>query len=245
MPEFRQLGRFYYEVAGVSLRLPLILSSAQLSSAVFLVNAKLAQYWLKTKGLQLARPLPGKALLLLSGFKHQHSSSAVISFCVYKKPAKYRLPGLSFVWALLTRQLAIYTHYMPSSELSSVKLGACIWGLPQWQAPVELKQAGASLMLTTGEGRGSIFALDTAIGGSLGLDLNICHQSYSGGAIYQAQFSCFAQQLKFNYSGGAPRLGNHPLSHWLYNLGLPKKPLFSLSCLDLSVTLRAPSVSAV
>lgn len=248
LPAFHQLGRFYYKLDELELALPLVLSSCLLSSSVFLVNAKLAQYWLKTKGLQLARPWPNKALMILSGFSHNGVSSGVISFCVYKKPAKYRVPILGFCLALLRQQLAVYTHYMPTSDLSAAKLGACIWGLPQWQSPVELKQAGASLMFASGsdgKGQEAIFSQSTAIGGDWAFDLELCHQSYSAGFIYQAQFNCFAKQLKLSLGGEKPKLGNHPLAHWLYNLGLPKKPLFSLSCTDLSVTLPAPEVLAV
>lgn len=245
LPDFYQLGRFYYRIANVDVELPLSFSGMQLAGSVYLVKASIAQHWIKTKGLQLARPWPGKAILILSGLKYARVNSAGISFCVYQSVRQRRWPLFGFLWALLRRDLAIYTHYLPTSVSFAAKAGCCIWGLPQWQERVEFKQRGGSLVLTVGNQSHSLWQSNTAIGGSLAHQGKLQHMAYSGGCLYQASVEYQFEGLKLDLWGDKPELGQHPLAHWLYNLGLSKRPLLTFSTTALNLELKAPDVLPV
>jgi hypothetical protein len=223
-----------HTIAGTVLTMPVNVRKATQHTAMFAVDADATQRMIDYSGLQVYRPLPGRAVVTLIlthfvdsdlGAYHEYST------CVQVNPPDSK-PSLRSL------QTA-FVHHMFVDQAFTLEAGRTIWGFPKVMADYTIRD-------------GEQFGFDASIDGQLVIGMEFSPglkvpavssrtqelSSYSclDGILRESQFEMTPLGSRFRPGGARVWLGDHPYAKELASLGLPKRALVSNSSENVAMT---------
>ena len=238
-----------YLIAGTKITLPVKVGAAAMLMNVFVVDSKKAQQLIADSGFTVVEIWPGKALMQLLGVDYQQNdlgdyNEAAIVFPVTTPGESKPLPVMGTIWRMLKGSLSSYVYRMPVNQDFTTHAGRFIWGFPKWVTDVDIqfgdKTASANfcddgeLVFTISAATGSKAQAKPQAAPSLAIRNN---QAWKTIGITEGE------GLTFKLGGTMPDIGQtHPLALILRDLGLPKKPMCTISIRHAKMNFDEPEV---
>jgi hypothetical protein len=222
-----------HTIAGTVLTMPVKIRKATEHMAMFAVDADAAQRLIDYSGLQVYRPLPGRAIatLILTHFIDGDLGPYYeYSTCVMVKPTTADASGL---------QSAFVAH-MFVDQTFTLAAGRTIWGFPKVMADFTIRD-------------GRNFGFDATIDGQFVLGMEFSPglripsaltsreqelRAYSclDGLTRESPYQVSFHGARYRPGGARVRLGEHRYAKELASLGFPKHALVSSSAANVEMS---------
>jgi hypothetical protein len=213
-------------IQGQKISMPVEIRAAQVASAMFAVPAKAAQDLIAYSGLDVAQPVPGRAICSLAFVDYQDGDLGpyhefAVAFLVHK-------PG--FPRSL--KNIGAFIHWLPVDGTFTLEAGRTIWGFPKEIAhiPVDFTP-GPQRCAVWLDGR-LVVALQVKPGvpvpdsaGAPEIDAYSCFE----GITRRTPWTMAPTGVRMRPGGAVVQLGDHPLADELRSLGLARARALSSS----------------
>jgi Acetoacetate decarboxylase (ADC) len=225
-----------HTIAGRLLTMPVRVRKATQHMAMFLVEAGAAQRLIDYSGLQVARVLPGRAVVSLilahfidSDLGEYHEFSTVVQVSE---------PG-SNVSGLRALQSA-FIHHMLVDQAFTLEAGRKIWGFPKVMADIRIRESGHFGFDVSADGR-LVAGMEIRRGIPVPSALTYREQqlrsySHRDGQTLETEFTMSTVGSRYRPGGVRLHLGDHPYAEELASLGLPKRAMLSTSAVNVEMT---------
>ncbi|MDP9236782.1 MAG: acetoacetate decarboxylase family protein [Chloroflexota bacterium] len=245
LPAAPRAGFGTYEIQGQAIRLPVEVRDATTAVAFYLVSAGAAQALIDPSGLRVAMILPGRTVCSIGSVDYRDNDlgryhEIAIAFFV-REPNARTLPFVGTLLGLLRGSLAAYIKYLPVDAEFTCEAGQRIWGFPKFMSEIAITATGdrQSSMLTV-EGK-HVLTPTVATGGSRAMPArDQISYALRDGVLYRTRASMRGGSIGIHLRGAPLQLGTHPVADELRTLGLPKRPLASMTIDHMSATFYAP-----
>lgn len=237
----RKLTDDNYFIDGCEVKLPVRVQSAAMLMNAFIVPANAAKEIIEGSGLKLIEIWPGKALLLLiavgyrKGDLGDYNEGAII-FPVLTpgKPAPLILGGIIGV---ARGSASIFVYRMPVDQPFTTHAGRFIWGFPKWVAQMYIEFGDGNARGRFFDEGELVYEIFSATGGMLAFrNHRASALAIRNGMAWKTSGIGSGAGVRVRLGGVEPRIGDrHPLANQLRMLGLPKKPLFTVSAADVQM----------
>ena len=241
-----------YAIDGRMVTFPVVVADAAMCMNAFLVDAKAAQAMIADSGFRVLELWPGKAILQLLAVDYRQNdlgdyNEAVILFPVLTPGEKQPFPLLGPIRRLATGAVANYVYRMPVDQAFTAHAGRYIWGFPKWVTRVDIEfnaSRAAASFIDDGQ---PVFSISARTGGTgVAKEQRAASLAIRDGKAWKTCGSNAGTGVTFALGGELPRIGeSHPLAQELRGLGLPKKPLFSLSIASATMRFDGPETVAI
>ncbi|MCP9950584.1 acetoacetate decarboxylase family protein [Actinomadura madurae] len=221
-----------YPIQGERVTLPVRIRDAAVGSAMFAVPAGAAQAVIAYSGLEVAEPLPGKAICSLAFVRYADGDLGpyhefAVAFLV-------RPPGGTGSAGVLGRLRGIgaFIHWLPVNQEFTLEAGRTIWGFPKEIADIPMDLAGRVLRCAVRFGGRT--AIEVAVrpgipmpdaAGAPSMDAYSCLD----GVTRRTPWTLTPSRVRTRPGGAKVVLGDHPVAEELRGLGLDRARALSSS----------------
>jgi hypothetical protein len=248
----QQLDAGHYLIDGQPISFPVVVADASMLMNAYLVDASAAQQLLKGSGFRVLELFPGKAILQLLFVDYRKNdlgdyNEGAILFPVLTPGERKPLPFFGALRRMATGSVGNFVYRMPVDQEFTTHAGRFIWGFPKWVARVDIafgdKQASGSFY---DEGE-LVYAFSAKAGGSAtAKQQRAASLAIRDGKAWKTYGTNTGSGVTFALGGQSPTVGDkHPLALELRALGLPKKPLFSVSIKHTAMEFSAPEAVTI
>jgi len=248
----KQLDQDHYLIDGKSITFPVRVADASILMNAFLVDAAVARNMIKGSGFRVLELFPGKAILQLLLVDYRENdlgdyNEGAINFPVLAPGERKPLPFFGAMQRMASGSVSSFSYRMPVDKPFTTHAGRFIWGFPKWMARIDI-EFGAK------RAHGSFFDEGELVYGfsaKTGSNARVKEQRISSLAIrdgkaWKTYGTNTGSGLTFALGGEMPTIGDsHPLAKELRALGLPKKPLFSISIRNIAMSFGHPEAVAI
>jgi hypothetical protein len=241
-----------YLIDGKAISLPLAVDDASMMMNVFLVDTTAAQAMIADSGFRVVELFPGKAILQLLCVDYRvnplgNYNEGAIIFPVLTPGEKKPFPFLGTLKRLAGYSLGSYVYRMPVDQEFTTHGGRFIWGFPKWPTRVDFDfgdHRASGSFIDEGE---LVYSIAAKTGGSTEVkEQRAASLAIRDGRAWKTYGTNNGTGLTFSLGGEMPEIGDsHPLALELRSLGLPKKPIFTLSIKNTSMVFGGPEVVAI
>ena len=236
-----------YTIDGNDISFPVIVSDAAMLMNGFLVDAKAAQAMLAGTGFKVVELFPGKAILQLLAvdYKENHLgdyNEGAIIFPVLTPGEKKPFPFFGALKRMGDGSIGNFVYRMPVDQEFTTHAGRFIWGFPKWVSQVDIAFGPSTARGTfTDEGE-LVYSIAAKTGGdSSSKEQRAASLAIRDGKAWKTYGTNNTSGVTFSLGGETPEIGNsHPLAKELRALGLPKKPMFTVSVKSTRMTFGQP-----
>lgn len=225
-----------YTIAGTVLTMPVRVRRATQQMAMFSVDADAAQRMIDYSGLQVARVLPGRAVVSLilahfidSDLGAYHELSTVV---------QVNQPG-SDASGLRALQSA-FVHHMLVDQAFTLEAGRTIWGFPKVMADFRIRQTDPLHFAVNADGQHLVemeFRRGLPVPSVLTKrEQQLRSYAHRDGHTLETAFTMSTAGSRYRPGGVRLRLGDHPYAKELASLGLPKRAMLSMSAVNAEMT---------
>jgi hypothetical protein len=237
-PVCRQLAADRFDVDGRELSVPMRIADFGIFVQVFPVPTRgvqrlLLESFAGPTPLQIAQLFPGVTALTLMGVEYRDNPLGDYRECAIAVPAyapgSRGLPLLGGLDMLLERADQ-FIYAMPVDQEFTTHAGRCLWGYPKFLAQLDVAFGERRAHARFSHDGQLVFAIgaDTSSTGALSRKLGTLTER--DGVVRRTQTSFSGRGVSFKLGGALPEIGaDHPLACALRELGLPRRPLCSLS----------------
>lgn len=240
-----------YDIQGRTVSLPVAVRDATSWSTQFLVPARAAQSVIAATGLEIAQPLPGKAMLSIAFVRYRDGDldaydEAGIAFLVRAHDA----PAAGMFGRareFLAQRTCIYIHHLPVNQPFTLEAGREIWGYPKFLAGISIQErANGGATCTVERGEKLVLRIDVRGGGRLRMPMptpptyTLLH-----GLLRRTAWEMPTTRAVAALGGARITLGNDAIADELRILGLPKRALMSQTLPRMRARFSAPEVVGV
>lgn len=225
-----------FRIDGRDISLPMPVEDASMMMNAFLVDARVAQEMIADSGFRVAELFPGKAIVQLLCVDYRinplgNYNEGAIIFPVITPGERKPLPFFGTMMRMARGQLANYVYRMPVNQAFTSHAGRFIWGFPKWQADVEFEFGEQQAQGSFHDEGELVYQIHAKTGGnSTAKPQRVPSLAIRAGRASRTYGITSGNGLTFALGGQIPKIGdNHPLAKQLRQLGLPKKPMFSVS----------------
>ena len=226
---------------------PVVVADASMLMNAFLVDTAVAQNVIKDSGFRVIELFPGKAILQLLFVDYRENdlgnyNEGAILFPVMTPGEKKPFPFFGAIKRMATGSAGNFVYRMPVDQEFTTHAGRYIWGFPKWVAKIDIafgeKRATGSFF---DEGE-LVYSLAAKAGGtSKAKEQLAASLAIRNGKAWKTYGTNIGSGVTFSLGGEMPDIGEkHPLALELRALGLPKKPLFTVSIKSTSMTFSGP-----
>ncbi len=139
----RALPPVTYDIAGRAVTLPVHIRRARQWATTWLVPAASAQAMIDYSGLEIAQPLPGKAIFSLAFVDYVDGDldayhEVAFSLLVRRHDAADPATVMGHARAFRSGEVGAFIHDLPVDREFTCAAGTTIWGYPKWIAQIEL-----------------------------------------------------------------------------------------------------------
>lgn len=236
-----------YVVDGETIEFPVEVKDACMLLNAFLVDAKIAQAMIQDSGFKVIELFPGKAILQLLAVDYRQNdlgdyNEAAIIFPVLTPGEKKPFPFFGTLKRMATGSVANYVYRMPVDQEFTTHAGRYIWGFPKWVSRVDIEfgaEKAAGKLIDEDE---LVFSISAKTGGKAESKAQRAASiAIRDGRAWKTYGTSTGSGTTFSLGGEMPTIGGaHPLAQELRALGLPKKPLFSVSLKQTTMTFEGP-----
>ncbi|MEO5877799.1 MAG: acetoacetate decarboxylase family protein [Streptosporangiaceae bacterium] len=209
--------------------MPVEIRSAQVASAMFAVPAQAAQELIAYSGLEVARPIPGRAICSLAFVDYQDGDLGpyhefAVAFLVHKPGSPRSL-----------KNIGAFIHWLPVDGAFTLEAGRTIWGFPKEIAhlPVDLTE-GPRRCAVWLDGK-LVIALQVNPGlrvpdgaGNPEIDAYSCLD----GVTRRTPWTMSPTGVRMRPAGATVQLGDHPRAEELRTLGLGRAHALTSTTVD-------------
>lgn len=243
----QKLDEDNYLIDGKAVDFPVTVADASMLMNAFLVDASAAQAMIQDSGFRVIELFPGKALLQLLFVDYRQNelgdyNEAAIMFPVLTPGERKPFPFFGAVKRMMTGAVGNFVYRMPVDQEFTTHAGRFIWGFPKWVAKIDIdfgeKQAAGSFF---DEGE-LIYSMSAKAGGTAtAAEQRAASLAIRDGKAWKTYGTNTGSGMTFSLGGQAPTIGeSHPLALQLRALGLPKKPVFTVSIKNTAMTFAGP-----
>jgi hypothetical protein len=236
-----------YTIDGREISLPVVVSDASMLMNGFLVNAKAAQAMLEGTGLQVVEIFPGKAILQLLAVDYKENdlgdyNEGAIIFPVLTPGEKKPFPFFGTLRRLASGTIGNFVYRMPVDQEFTTHAGRFIWGFPKWVSRVDIEFGPSIARGTFIDEDELVYSIQARTGGNTTpKEQRVASLAIRDGKTWKTFGTNKSSGLTFSLGGETPRIGDsHPLARELRTLGLPKKPMFTVSVKSTRMTFGEP-----
>lgn len=236
-----------YLIDGQPITFPVVVANASMLMNAFLVDAAVAQDLIGDSGFRVIELFPGKAILQLLFVDYRENdlgdyNEGAIIFPVLAPGEKKPFPFFGSLKRMAAGNVGNFVYRMPVDQEFTTHAGRYIWGFPKWVAQIDIafgdKQATGSF---SDEGE-LIYSLSAKTGGTgRAKEQRAASLAIRDGKAWKTYGTNTGTGVTFSLGGNMPTIGeSHPLALELRALGLPKKPMFTVSIRQAAMTFAGP-----
>ena len=236
-----------YTIDGKEISFPVIVSDASMLMNGFLVNAKAAQAMLEGTGFRVVEMFPGKAILQLLAidYKENHLGNyneGAIIFPVLTPGEKKPFPFFGALRRMGNGTLGNFVYRMPVDQEFTTHAGRFIWGFPKWVSRIDIEFGPNVARGTFSDEDELVYSIAAKTGGnSASKEQRAASLAIRDGKAWKTYGTNSNSGLTISLGGETPKIGDsHPLAKELRTLGLPKKPMFTVSVESTRMTFGQP-----
>ncbi|WP_373096009.1 acetoacetate decarboxylase family protein [Zhongshania sp.] len=241
-----------YQINGHTVTLPVTVNNAAMLMNAFTVNAAKAQALIADSGFKVVELFPGKALMQLLAVDYRENdlgdyNEAAIVFPVTTPGESKPLPFFGALSRMMQGKLANFIYRMPVNQGFTTHAGRFIWGFPKWLSHVEIDFGPKIAFAQFHDDGEAVFSISAPTGGKTRAKPQLAPSlAIRNKQAWKTIGSTEGDGLSFKLGGQMPEIGaKHPLAMVLRELGLPKKPLFSLSISKAKMRFDGPEAVAI
>ena len=236
-----------YTIDGEEISFPVVVSDASMLMNGFLVNAKAAQELLEGTGFRVVEMFPGKAILQLLAVDYKENdlgdyNEGAIIFPVLTPGEKKPFPLFGALKRMGNGSLGNFVYRMPVDQEFTTHAGRFIWGFPKWVSRVDIEFGPDVARGTFIDEDELVYSIAAKSGGdNTPKEQRAASLAIRDGKAWKTYGTNNSSGLTFSLGGEAPDIGDsHPLAKELRSLGLPKKPMFTVSVKSTRMTFGKP-----
>lgn len=236
-----------YTIDGTDIAFPVVVSDASMLMNGFLVNAKAAQALLAGTGFRVVEVLPGKAILQLLAVDYKQNdlgdyNEGAILFPALTPGEKKPFPLFGALRRMGDGSLGNFVYRMPVDQEFTTHAGRFIWGFPKWMSRIDIEFGDTVARGTFIDEDELVYAIRAKTGGdNTPKEQRAASLAIRDGKAWKTYGTNNSAGVTFSLGGTAPQIGDrHPLALELRALGLPKKPLFTVSVRHTRMTFGKP-----
>ncbi|MEU6997051.1 acetoacetate decarboxylase family protein [Nonomuraea sp. NPDC046570] len=218
-------------IQGREIILPVRVRQATVGGAMYAVRADAARAVIAYSGLDVAEAIPGKAVCALVFIDYTDSDLDAyhefgVAFLV-RPPEMSGPASVSELW-----RAGVFVHWLPVDQGFTMEAGRAIWGFPKELADIELRLGSPYKRCLLRKDDRLVIDLLTRPGVPLPGATRIPAEAYThrDGVTRRIPWTMTTRSLRARPGGSMIRLGNHPIAKELSELGLPKRPLLTVTC---------------
>lgn len=219
------------QIQGRTLDFPVEVRVADSWAAQFLVPARAAQAVVDVTGLEVAQPIPGRALVNLAFVRYIDTdldayNELAVAFLVRPHDAS---PGSAPTRTreFFSGRIGVYIHHLPVNQTFTLEAGRTIWGYPKFLADIEISEERGRVSCALAHDGVYVLSLEVRDGGPIRLpQQDLATYSHADGVLRRTEWEQHAP-IRARLGGAAIELGSHPIADELRSLGLPKRALMS------------------
>ena len=236
-----------YTIDGREITFPVVVSDASMLMNGFIVDARAAQAMLEGTGFRVLELLPGKAILQLLAVDYKQNdlgdyNEGAIIFPVLTPGEKKPFPFFGALRRMGNGTVGNFVYRMPVDQEFTTHAGRFIWGFPKWMSRIDIEFGPKTASGTFVDDDELVYAIEAKTGGNNAPgEQRAASLAIRDGRAWKTYGTNNASGMTFALGGSAPRIGDkHPLAQELRALGLPKKPVFTVSVQRTHMTFGEP-----
>lgn len=236
-----------YTIDGRDIAFPVVVSDASMLMNGFLVNARAAQAMLAGTGFRVVEVVPGKAILQLLAVDYKENdlgdyNEGAIIFPALTPGEKKPFPLFGAMKRMGDGSLGNFVYRMPVDQEFTTHAGRYIWGFPKWMSRIDIEFGDRTARGTFIDEDELVYSIRARTGGnSTPKEQRAASLAVRDGKAWKTYGTNNSSGVTFSLGGTAPEIGDkHPLALELRALGLPKKPLFTVSVRHTNMTFGKP-----
>jgi len=213
----------------------------------FLVDAKVAQSMIEDSGFRVIELFPGHAILQLLCVDYRKNdlgdyNEGAIIFPVLSPGEKKPFPFFGTLKRMANGSVGNFVYRMPVDQEFTTHAGRYIWGFPKWVSRVDIefgeKRASGSFI----DEEELVYSIAAKTGGTTeSKQQTAASLAIRDGKAWKTYGTSTGSGLTFSLGGEMPKIGDsHPLALELRALGLPKKPIFTVSMTHSAMNFGEP-----
>jgi hypothetical protein len=237
----------HYLIDGRDITFPVRVADAAMLMNAFLVDAAIAQSMISDSGYRVLELFPGKAILQLLFVDYRQNelgdyNEGAIIFPVLTPGEKKPFPFFGAMKRMSAGAVGNFVYRMPVDQEFTTHAGRFIWGFPKWVADIDItfgEKIASGRFQDEGE---LVYGLSAKTGGNAkAKEQRAASLAIRDGKAWKTYGTNTGSGLTFALGGAKPTIGDtHPLALELRQLGLPKKPLFTVSMTHTAMNFAAP-----
>ncbi|NVI86782.1 acetoacetate decarboxylase family protein [Actinomadura sp. BRA 177] len=220
-----------HAIQGERVTLPVRIRDAAVGSAMFAVPARAAQAVIAYSGLDVAEPLPGRAICSLAFVRYADGDLGpyhefAVAFLV-RPPGSAPARGLGRM-----RGVGAFIHWLPVNQEFTLEAGRTIWGFPKEIADIPMDLAGRVKRCAVRFGGRT--AIEVAVKPGVPMPSSTAApkvDAYScmDGVTRRTPWTLTPTDVRTRPGGAKVVLGDHPVAEELRGLGLDRARALSTS----------------
>jgi hypothetical protein len=220
-------------IDGRELHVPMNIADLSLIAQVFSVRTRDVRALLQNTPLRPAELWPGTSAVALLFAQYRDSpldryNEAIVGLPAYA-PGERALPLLGGLDILIGRA-GHYVHAMPVTQSFTMRAGRALWGYPKVLAEIEMALDGDTASASLVQNDQLVFSMRTPLAESGRFAERIANLTWLDGTLRRVSARFEGHGTAFRLGGELPVIGDkHPLALELRALGLPKRPLATVS----------------
>jgi len=234
-----------YTIQGQEITIPVEVRDASAHMASFLVPAPAAQDLIGSSGLDVAEPLPGRAVCSIAFMRYLDSDlgpyhELAVAFLVRHKGME---PASAFTKSAEVARgfLGAFIHQLPVNQEFTLEAGRGIWGFPKFLADIDIDVTGPVARCTLRHDGDFVLSLAVRPGVRMpARGSSVDAYSIADGVLRRTAWSMEPVGVRGRPGGAALVVGDHPIAKELRTLGLPKRAAFSSTMDHVRMRFQAP-----
>jgi hypothetical protein len=221
-------------VDGRTLSFPVEVRRARMWGASFLVPARPAAALIAESGLEPAQPVPGRALMTLVTVRYLDTDldayhEVGVTFAV-RPPGTPRPGPVGRTLETMVGAIGSYIHRLPVNREFTMHAGRQLWGFPKTLADIDIATAGGATRITLSEGGHHELTLTILDRRRAPIPL-ATPASYTlmDGVLRETESDSSGSRVAAAPAGGILELGTGPVADELRELGLPRRPVMTMT----------------
>jgi hypothetical protein len=243
----KKIDESHYLIDGQTIDFPVIVAEASMLMNAYLVDAAVAQDMIKDSGFRVIELFPGKAILQLLFVDYRKNelgdyNEGAIIFPVLTPGERKPFPFFGTLKRMASGEVGNFVYRMPVDQEFTTHAGRYIWGFPKWVSRVDIEFGNARASGSFIDEGELVYSFSAKAGGkTVSKEQRAASLAIRDGKAWKTYGTNTGSGLTFALGGEMPTIGDsHPLALELRALGLPKKPLFSVSIKNAAMSFAGP-----